>query len=471
MSKSPNANIFIPALGGAALILGGAFAISTVGYGTERIEALESSFARERSIASESAARVGELQAALAEAEQSFEERIADLQAETEQRIAELSAGQAQLAAPLAEPAAPVALASTTPLGLGRDAHPDELAAWDVDVLPDGRGLPEGSGDVATGEEVFGEKCASCHGDFAEGRGAWPVLAGGFDTLDDRDPVKTVGSYWPYLSTVWDYVHRSMPFGNAGTLSDDEVYAITAYILYSNDLVDDDFTLSRETFAEVEMYNTDGFVVDDRPEAEYAAWRQEPCMENCKPAPAEITRRSTEVGVTPADDGSMVESPMEEQLARLGGTEWGKERVAGSVFMGPGGVPQDEDPATETVASAGSPATEDAIAEPDPELVASGESVFRKCSACHAVGDGARNRVGPQLNGIVGRGIGAVEGFKYSAAFQDLAAEGRVWDQESLSAFLADPKGYIKGTKMAFAGLRDKADLAAVIAYIEAAGQ
>ena len=79
-----------------------------------------------------------------------------------------------------------------------------------MDVLPDGRGLPEGSGDVWTGDEVFAEYCAACHGDFAEGRDAWPVLAGGFDTLDDRDPVKTVGSYWPYLSTVWDYVHRSI---------------------------------------------------------------------------------------------------------------------------------------------------------------------------------------------------------------------------------------------------------------------
>ena len=117
-------------------------------------------------------------------------------------------------------------------LGLGRPALPEEISAWDVDVLPDGRGLPEGRGNVLDGEEIFAEGCASCHGDFAEGVDNWPVLAGGFDTLADKDPVKTVGSYWPHLSTVWDYVHRSMPFGSAQTLSDDDVYAIVAYILY-----------------------------------------------------------------------------------------------------------------------------------------------------------------------------------------------------------------------------------------------
>ncbi len=427
-------------------------------------------------MASENAARVTELEAALADAEQSFQDQIATVQAQAEQRIATLSAGLASAAPTAAGDAPAVAMVSTGPLGLGRAAHPEEVAAWDVDVLPDGRGLPDGSGDVWTGEEVFGEKCASCHGDFAEGRGAWPVLAGGFDTLDDVDPVKTVGSYWPYLSTVWDYVHRSMPFGAAGTLSDDEVYAITAYILYSNNLVDDDFTLSRETFSEVEMYNTDGFIVDDRPEAEYAAWRQEPCMENCKPAPAEITRRSTDVGVTPADDGSMAESPMEEQLALLGGNEWGKERVAGSVFMGPGGVMQEEPSKEVEMASTEAETPSDdgaatAAAGPDPALVAMGETVFKKCASCHQVGEGARNRSGPTLNGIIGAKLAANEDFKYSNAFKAAHEEGRVWDEETLTAFLADPRGYFSGTKMSFRGLDDPADVEAVIAYLQTFSQ
>ncbi|WP_329610507.1 c-type cytochrome [Jiella pelagia] len=127
-------------------------------------------------------------------------------------------------------------------------ATPDEVAAWDIDVRPDGKGLPVGKGTVSEGEAIFAEQCASCHGDFGEGRDRWPQLAGGFDTLTRDRPVKTVGSYWPYLSTVYDYVHRAMPFGNARSLSNDDVYALTAYVLYLNDIeTDEDFEpLQRE---------------------------------------------------------------------------------------------------------------------------------------------------------------------------------------------------------------------------------
>ena len=145
-------------------------------------------------------------------------------------------------------------------LGLGRAALPEEVAAWNIDVSPNGDGLPVGSGSVEVGEQVFSENCAICHGEFAEGVDNWPKLAGGMDTLDRDDPLKTVGSYWPHLSTAWDYVHRSMPFGDAQTMSVDDTYAIVAYILYSNDLVEDDFVLSNENFLEVEMPNKDGFV-------------------------------------------------------------------------------------------------------------------------------------------------------------------------------------------------------------------
>jgi len=184
--------------------------------------------------------------------------------------------------------------------GLGREALSEEIAAWDVKVMPDGRGLPEGSGDVATGEELFIEHCASCHGDFAEGLDNWPSLAGGEGTLDRDDPEKTVGSFWPHLSTAWDYIHRSMPFGQAQILTPDETYAITAYILYSNNLVEDDFVLSKENFAEVVMPNAEGFIVDDRPETEYARFSQEPCMEDCKEN-VEITRHASFLDVTPGD--------------------------------------------------------------------------------------------------------------------------------------------------------------------------
>ena len=175
-------------------------------------------------------------------------------------------------------------------------------AAWDLDVSPDGTGLPAGSGSVEAGEELFSAQCASCHGEFAEGVDNWPKLAGGDDTLADEDPVKTVGSYWPYLSTAWDYVHRSMPFGGAQVLSADETYAIVAYILYSNNLVEEDFVLSNENFLEVKMPNAEGFIVDDRPETEYAKWRGEPCMQDCK-ADVEITMRATVLDVTPDATG------------------------------------------------------------------------------------------------------------------------------------------------------------------------
>lgn len=315
--------------------------------------------------------------------------------------------------------------------GLGRPALPEEIAAWDLDVSPDGTGLPQGSGDVSTGEALFIDNCAVCHGDFAEGVGNWPKLAGGEDTLADKDPVKTVGSYWPYLSTVWDYVHRSMPFGNAQSLNADEIYAITAYILYSNYLVEDDFVLSNENFLDVEMPNAGGFIVDDREEAEAHFWNAEPCMENCKDE-VEITMRARVLDVTPEEEGSEDEAAAEPAEAEI------------------------------VVAAAEEPAA----ATPDPELVAAGEKVFRKCKSCHQVGEGAKNRTGPQLNGVMGRAAGSVEGFKYSKALMVKAEDGLVWTEETLGEFLTKPRRFIKGTKMGFSGLKKAEDQAAVATYL-----
>lgn len=186
--------------------------------------------------------------------------------------------------------------------GLGRPALPEEIAAWDKDVAPDGTGLPVGSGSVEVGEEVFAEQCAICHGDFAEGAGRWPVLAGGWDTLKAEHPVKTVGSYWPYLSTVYDYIYRAMPFGNAQSLTPDQTYAIVAYLLYMNDIVtDDEFELSKENFTSIRMPNEDGFIDDDRPDTPLVS-EVEPCMTNCKDE-VKITKRARIIDVTPEDDG------------------------------------------------------------------------------------------------------------------------------------------------------------------------
>ncbi|MEN8918078.1 MAG: cytochrome c, partial [Octadecabacter sp.] len=272
MSKS--LNLFLPALGGTALLLGGAYGFMSRDYGAKTIESLE--IRVEQSTAS-AASAVESARAAEAEIERLAAER-------DELQVIAAAGGGLTQPAPVAEAV----------YGLGREALPEEIAAWDVDVLPDGRGLPVGSGDVWTGEEIFVAQCASCHGDFAEGSGNWPVLAGGFGTLADEDPVKTIGSYWPYLSTSWDYINRSMPFGAAGTLSADDTYAIVAYILYSNDLIDDDFVLSNETFMDVEMPNADGFVLDDRADSEYTVWRTEPCMADCKDS-VEITMHASVV--------------------------------------------------------------------------------------------------------------------------------------------------------------------------------
>ena len=189
-------------------------------------------------------------------------------------------------------------------LHLGRKALENEVAAWDIDIRPDGMGLPTGKGTVAQGEPLYAENCASCHGDFGEGIDRWPVLAGGFDTLAEERPEKTVGSYWPYLSTVYDYIRRAMPFGNARSLSDDEVYALTAYVLYLNDIVEDEeFELTNENFAEIKLPNEENFFSDNRLDEPHYDTSSEPCMSNCIPGKASILMRARVLDVTPESEG------------------------------------------------------------------------------------------------------------------------------------------------------------------------
>ncbi|MBA96830.1 c-type cytochrome [Sulfitobacter sp.] len=336
------------------------------------------------------------------------------------------------------------------PLGLGRAALPEEISAWNLDIHPDGTGLPDGEGDVLDGEEIFATKCAACHGDFAEGIDNWPKLAGGKGTLNREDPVKTVGSYWPYLSTTFDYIRRSMPYGNAGTLTNDEVYAIVAYILYSNDLVEDDFVLSKDNFLDVKMPNADGFIQDNRMEVEIPQWTGEPCMTDCKDK-VEVTMRALVLDVTPETADGATET-------KASATTEPKEEAAAEQ---PAATPEPA-PAQEQEAE---------IAAVDPALIEDGEKVFRKCKACHQVGDGAKNRSGPVLNGVVGATVGHIEDFKYSKAFKEKNDEGMVWNDETLAAFLAGPKAYIKGTKMGFGGLKKESDIEAVIAYLSTFSQ
>ncbi|GEO85276.1 MULTISPECIES: c-type cytochrome [Alphaproteobacteria] len=187
---------------------------------------------------------------------------------------------------------------------LGREATPEEIAAWDIDVRPDGLGLPEGHGTVAQGMAIYDEKCAVCHGDFGEAVGRRPVLAGGQGTLQADRPEKTIGSFWPYLSTVYDYVRRAMPFGDARSLSNDDVYALTAYLLYLNDEIsDENFELSKENFASIRLPNEPNFIDDDRLQEPYYVDKSEPCMTDCAPGKATIKMHAAVLDVTPEAKG------------------------------------------------------------------------------------------------------------------------------------------------------------------------
>lgn len=181
--------------------------------------------------------------------------------------------------------------------GLGEKITDKQIEPWNIDVRgDDGRGLPPGKGTVAEGEKLYLEQCASCHGEFGEGNGRWPELMGGKGTLKSEDPRKTIGSFWPWAPTVFDYVRRAMPFSSPQSLSNDETYSIVAYLLSLNDLLPADATLDAKSLAAIKMPNRDGFVVDDpRPDVE-----SEPCMKDCKQGPLKIlSDLARSLGVTP----------------------------------------------------------------------------------------------------------------------------------------------------------------------------
>lgn len=161
--------------------------------------------------------------------------------------------------------------------GVGRPATAAEIAAWDIDISPDGRGLPSGKGTPAQGETVFAAKCAACHGPAGSGQvgpppagqSVAPKLVGrdpreGFPFGQDPKLVKTVGNYWPYATTIFDYVRRTMPITAPGTLTNDEVYAVVAYVLAQNEIIDKTAVMDSLTLPAVKMPAHDKFVPDDR---------------------------------------------------------------------------------------------------------------------------------------------------------------------------------------------------------------
>lgn len=212
----------------------------------------------------------------------------------------------------------------------GTPASAEQIAAWDIDVRPDGAGLPLGEGSVADGEIVYEAQCASCHGSFGESVGGYPALAGGGGSLVDSRPQKTVGSYWRYTSTLWDYIHRAMPFSHPESLSDNEVYAVTAYVLYLNDLVGEEFTLTQENLADVRLPNEDNFVADPRPDTHNTR-----CMTACKDPQSIVivSQTATLPNDEPAAEGGEASNAQELLMRSINkGREIAADRNRGNCF-------------------------------------------------------------------------------------------------------------------------------------------
>ncbi len=159
-----------------------------------------------------------------------------------------------------------LALCAQSPkYGVGRAPTPDEIRQWAISVRPDGKGLPAGSGTAAEGKEIYATRCSRCHGAHGEGRDSVP-LVGGRGTLNTATPLKTVESYWPYATTLFDYVNRAMPFDKPGTLTTNQVYALTAYVLLLGGIIPENAVIDAKTLPKVQMPNREGFVPDPRPD-------------------------------------------------------------------------------------------------------------------------------------------------------------------------------------------------------------
>jgi cytochrome c len=149
--------------------------------------------------------------------------------------------------------------------GVGRAPTADELRTIDIEIAPDGVGLPAGQSTAAAGKSVYARRCETCHGPTGT-EGPQDRLVGGKGSLATDKPIKTVGSYWPYATTLWDYIRRAMPFDHPGTLTSDEVYGVTAYVLFLNGIVGEQDVLDQKTLPQVQMPNRNGFVADTRPD-------------------------------------------------------------------------------------------------------------------------------------------------------------------------------------------------------------
>ena len=150
--------------------------------------------------------------------------------------------------------------------GLGRAPTPTEVATADLSISPTGAGLPKGRGTAREGETVYLARCAGCHGVHGEGLGDFPALVGGRGTLATSSPELTVGSYWPFATTVFDYIRRAMPYTAPGTLGVDDIYRVVAFVLFENKIIAEDFVVDERSLAGIAMPNANGFRADPRPD-------------------------------------------------------------------------------------------------------------------------------------------------------------------------------------------------------------
>ncbi len=165
----------------------------------------------------------------------------------------------------VAQDFSPAVLAQSPTFGVGHAPNPALLQQIDIDVTPDGKGLLPGSGTAAKGKDVYTRRCETCHGPTGT-EGPQEILAGGKGSLATPKPQKTVGSYWPYATTLWDYINRAMPFDHPSTLTPDEVYSAAAYVLFLNGVVGEQDVLNEATLPKIQMPNRNGFVTDPRPD-------------------------------------------------------------------------------------------------------------------------------------------------------------------------------------------------------------
>lgn len=161
----------------------------------------------------------------------------------------------------------------------GKEISESDLEHWDIDIqTPTGKGLPPGEGTVSEGRTVYEDQCLACHGEEAEGGPVYGSMVGGIGSMTERPRTLTPGSMYPYAPILFDYVRRAMPMDKPHSMSNDEVYAVSAYIYHLNGLIDEDFTMNVDTMSQIEMPNRDAFMEDDRPDT-----RAERCMSDCEP--------------------------------------------------------------------------------------------------------------------------------------------------------------------------------------------